>query len=188
MMGRASKVIILCEDKQHAVFVMRFLKKRYGYDTRACRVLPFPSGGGAGEQFVRERYAKELKAYRQRSSSAKTVLVVVIDADADSVENRVGQLERSCRDQSIEPRQSGELVVHVIPKRNIGTWLAWLDGQEANEDDDYPRYKFRKQSDGNPMTDRLVEMCQSQPAIALKMPSSMTAVCRDFARISDRLP
>jgi len=190
MSKRASQVIILCEDKQHEVFVTRFLKKTCGYAIRDFRVPPYPAkgSGGSGEQFVRERYPKEIKAYRQRSSKSKTVLIVVIDADATSVPDRVAQLNKSCDDQEVGHREDGELIVHVIPKRNIGTWMAWLDRQAVNEEDDYPRYKFSKrESDMASHINDLVSIC-SENQLPNDTPDSLRKTCRDFNSFKARLP
>lgn len=81
-----SEVVILAEDERHRNFVQHYLKGR-GFRNDALRFEPLPVGRGCGEQWVRERYANAVKAYRQRAARAKSALVVAIDADVNEVEN-----------------------------------------------------------------------------------------------------
>ena len=60
---KPAQVIVLCEDKQHSVFVYRFLKRRTNH---RIRVVSAPASEGSAEQFVREQYPRELKALRLR--------------------------------------------------------------------------------------------------------------------------
>lgn len=62
-MSRPSQVIILVEDERHRQFVFRYLR-RCGVEQHAMRFAPYPAGAGSGEQFVRERFTTEVKAYR----------------------------------------------------------------------------------------------------------------------------
>ena len=73
---KPAQVIVLREDKQQEVFVRRFMKPRTNHP---IRVLLAPDGEGAGEQFVREQYPRQLRALR--AATVNAVLVVVIDAD-----------------------------------------------------------------------------------------------------------
>lgn len=110
----------------------RYLRKR-GFKERQIRLVP-PSGasGGAGEQWVRERYEAAVSEYRRRS--AKTALIVVIDADTDEVSRRVRQLSEAL---GRPPRRDDEAIVHLIPRRNIETWILHLSGKEVDEEADY---------------------------------------------------
>ena len=88
-MSRASDIIVLCEDRLQEVFVRRFLKQGWGIKQPPIRPVPYPHGGsgGAGEKHVRDNYPNQLKAYRDRSAKAKTILIVVMDADVDTVQS-----------------------------------------------------------------------------------------------------
>ena len=188
-MSRASRVgvVILCEDKLHRVFVTRFLKL-HDYTEHDFRVEQCSArGGGAGESFVRRNYPNQLKAYRSRQ--AKTFLIVVIDADTRSVSDRQAQLGQACREASVQPRQDTDLVVHVIPRRAINTWLAFLDGQRVDEATDYTRhgYAFRKcEGNASRLVRRLHEMCEAGD-LPEGAPSSLGHACGEFARIKERL-
>jgi hypothetical protein len=187
MMSRASQVIILCEDKLHEVFVRRFLKL-YGYTNRDLSVPSYPaSGRGSGESFVRRSDPDELRAYRSRS--ATTFLIAVIDADKGSVADREDDLRGACTEKSVEPRQDGELVIHVVPKRAINTWLAYLDSVAVDEETDYSngQYSFRgRESETDGLIKRLHAMCR-KAELPQDAPSSLRDACGEFARIKDHL-
>ena len=135
-MGKPSSVIVLAEDQCHQRFIWRYLE-RLNYSRHEVRNEPLPSGRGSGEQWVRNRYADAVKAYRMRSARAQTALIVVIDADAHSVNERCRQLEAALELEEINPRGEQEKISHVIPKRNIETWILCLNGEHVDEECDY---------------------------------------------------
>jgi hypothetical protein len=65
MSQRRVQIVILCEDRQQEVFARYFLKKRGFTLDRNIRIKI--SAKGAGEQFVRESYAAEVKALRSKN-------------------------------------------------------------------------------------------------------------------------
>jgi hypothetical protein len=77
------QVVILCEDIMHYHFARKYLECR-GINKR--RIMPniCPKGRLSGEQYVREHYALEVKAYRSKANHLNIALVVVIDADKNS--------------------------------------------------------------------------------------------------------
>jgi hypothetical protein len=133
-----SQAIVLAEDARQAQFARRYLLK-IGYSKHAIRIASLPGGRGCGEQWVREHYAKEVKAYRARSTRARTALLVAIDADTDSTENRSRQLDNALRASGLDQRTAGEAISHFIPKRNIETWVLCLCGETVDEETDYSR-------------------------------------------------
>lgn len=186
-MSRASEYIILHEDKLHLVFVQYFLKK-LGVHYRLIRAIPCPKGKGSGEQHVRTRYPEELKAYRSRAVRARTVLIVVIDADSDSLEDHNRELDNSARGNGVEPRTPQENVVHLIPKRNIETWLAYLaDPDSGGIDEEKSDYKqnygfHRRESESHALIDRLFDACQNREDLQ-NFPPSLRSACREFRKV-----
>jgi hypothetical protein len=188
-MSKPAQVIILCEDKLHKVVGERFFKLRYGLTNHQIRSLVAPSGKGAAEQWVRKNYPNELKANRVRGRG--TALIVIIDADKNTVAKRQSDLDNACNAADIPCRTPNDRVVHVIPKRAINTWLAWLDGIEVienappgNASDDYKKqgYKFDKcESNAGPLVKILVEKCKQ--GVQDDMPASLKTACKELARI-----
>ncbi len=126
-MTEFSKIIILAEDARQQRFVRRYLYEA-GFKPHVIDPEPLPDGsGGAGEHWVRTRYSGVVKKYRKRA--AKTALIVVIDADTGDLSQRVRQLAEALKEAEIDPRMDGEAIVQLIPKRNIETWILYLNGE-----------------------------------------------------------
>ena len=89
-MGNSAEYVILAEDLQAQVFIARALRA-LGVQPRQIRRLELPSGVRAGDDFVRQRYAREVDSYRRRS--AAKALFVHVDADpGNSTRDRQEQL------------------------------------------------------------------------------------------------
>ena len=130
MSKRYSQIVILCEDRQHEVFIRHFLKKRHNITARQIRVVICPQGRGAGEQYVRREYPIQVKVLRQKRHFSKA-LVTMIDADTLTVSERLKQLFPL-------PIET-EKIVRLVPKRNIETWIHYLNNDlpSVNETDTY---------------------------------------------------
>jgi len=102
-------------------------------------IVPFPSGKGSAEQWVRVRFAKEVSAYRHRHRGRKatTALIVMIDADAHTVDERLAQLDQGLREAGSLPVQKSEPVARLVPKRNVETWILCLNQHRVDEVTDY---------------------------------------------------
>jgi hypothetical protein len=102
------------------------------------RIVNSPSGSGSAEQWVRERFAIEVEACRGRH--AETKLVILIDADALTVRQRMSQLDQALRENEIPAiHNDTEKIARLIPKRNIETWILCLNEVLVDEDTDYKR-------------------------------------------------
>ena len=164
-------VILLCEDMQTDVFVRRFLKRRKFRDFRS---LVSPHGRGSGEQWVREKYPRELQAIRQIK---RACLIVVTDADVHSTKSRREQLDAECNKKGILPRKDDEQVLVIVPRRNIETWLAYLAGGEVDEETRYPRLK--RERDCVQYVEELFRMCQKKQRLREPAPPSLREACDD---------
>ena len=150
MSNRYSQIVILCEDRQHEVFIRHFLKKRYRVMERQIRVMICPQGKGAGEQYVRREYPIQVEILRQKHHLSKA-LVIMIDADILSVSERLNQLFPLPTDT--------DKIVRLVPKRNIETWIHYLnnDLSSVNETDTYP--KLDKEGACKPGVEKWVSFC-----------------------------
>ena len=135
-MSKPSWVIILAEDRRQQTFVRRYLQ-RAGYSPGQIKLEALPGDKGSGEQWVRLLYAKNFEAYRSRMTRAATALIVVIDADTGSVSRRIEQLGIALADAGSTRLSREEKIAHLIPKRNIETWIVCLSGVHADENIDY---------------------------------------------------
>ena len=173
-----AKIVLLCEDRQTDSFVRRFLRGR-NFDWRDIETVRFPNGEGSGEQWVRTCYPKELKAIRSRSGA---YLVVVIDADRHSVEDRHSQLDRACADEGVPERTLDDRAIVIVPRRNIETWLAWLkDPTEAiDEGETYPRLGSHESHE---LANRLHRMCHEEQKLPDTAPPSLKRSCEEYRRL-----
>lgn len=94
MAERIANIVLLVEDRNHESLLRRHLQQR-GHNNRNIRVQRTTAGRGSGEQFVRERYAAEVRAIRSQVTRTKACLIAMIDADSVSVEDRRRQIERA---------------------------------------------------------------------------------------------
>ena len=133
-MSKPSQVIVVVEDERQKMLIYRYLKK-HGLRTR---IESSPSGKGSAENWVQKRFPKEVIAYRVRQAKTATALIVVIDADARTVQERINQLDQTLKDakkKTVDPKS--EKVARLVPKRNIETWILCLNGHEVDEMSDY---------------------------------------------------
>jgi hypothetical protein len=176
MSVRRVKIVLLCEDSQQEAFVRRFLEHS-GWNTREIRVEKSPKAGGSAEQFVRNRFPAELTSFRRRNQRAASALITVIDADLKSVQERVNELETECNSQNVEFRTYREPVAIVIPKRNIETWIHYLDREQVDETREYPKLD-RPGSCSNSVS-YLVSLCRTA-GLPKDAPSSLIHSCLEY--------
>lgn len=177
-MNRRIKMVVLCEDKQQEVFARHFLKKR-GF-TGNIRYIVCPGGSQSGEQFVKLRYPLEVKEYRKQANYLSVGLVVLIDADKKTIQERLQQLDDALIANEQPLRQPDERIAIFVPKRNIETWIHYLQGENVDEEQEYT--KLIKQSDCKPYLDQLVNQC-SQGNLDKNAPSSLQTGCGELQKI-----
>ena len=128
-MAERVRVIILCEDRQQEVFARTFLEE---CGIGPIRVLPYPNGKGAGEKSVRENYPGEVRLFRSKhNSQPNTRLIVLTDADKLSVSKRMRILDQELQKAGQPVRKPDEPIGVFIPKRNIETWIYYLQGEKS---------------------------------------------------------
>lgn len=142
-MSRPTAVVLLCEDNLTASFLRSYLKQQ-GI-SRGIRVNL--TRCGSGFDWVFQQYPIEVNAYRQNKGRISSWLLVAVDADTSTVASRIERLYSSLK-QSDNPRLreirvQDEKIAHLVPRRNIETWLLALIGSQTNEVDDYKRSKNR---------------------------------------------
>ncbi|MGO8670106.1 MAG: hypothetical protein ACLQVD_01875 [Capsulimonadaceae bacterium] len=176
--SRASRVVILCEDRQHEVFVSRYLKK-HGIEKRAIVPLVSPRGREAGSSFVLRKYADEVQNCRHRNQHTRTYLIVVLDVDVSTVEARFGEL--SARLESA--REDSEPIVLLLPRRNIETWIEALCGSIVNEETTYRHLKC--ESDCEPAVQNLFEHRRRRQGPDENWPPSLHIGYQELGRLDD---
>lgn len=181
MADRYSLVIVLCEDNRHESFVRRYLKKR-GIPGPRIHVIHYPEGGQCGEQFVRENFAKQVRAIRSKSQRMNVGLIAVIDADMLPCANRVRQLDKALQETKQKVRRRDEPIAVLVPKRHIETWIRCLCGHAVNESDSFRRSVGNK--DIKPAVDEFLRCCPHDVPPA--WPPSLKTGCTELAQFASR--
>ena len=148
---------------------------------RRLRVEKASQGRGSAEQFVRERFPKELAEHRRRRNRVSVALVVMLDGDATGVAGRLAELDAACAEQGTPARRSDEDIFVFVPTRRIESWFAWLeDGETIDEERrDYPR--LPRARDCREHARALADMCRNQQLPA-PIPPSLAAACTEYGR------
>lgn len=178
-MSKAVRVVLLCEDKQHEVFLRRFLIGD-GWHLRDLTPVIAPPGGGSAEQFVRNEFPQELRKLRSTPGERK-YLVVMTDGDSMGVARRKASLVAACAEQSIRPPGDADNVLICVPTWNIETWLAYLAGETVDENrKDYRRLPRPREC--VPLVTSLVGMCR-QRTLRSPAPSSLQDTCHGYRQV-----
>lgn len=136
MTDRNAEVIVLAEDLNQFNFTRRYLLQK-GYNFRKIHPRLAPPGQGSAEQYVRERYPKEVRLHRGRSSRTSAALVVAIDADVETVVQRENELKTALENEGQHRREPKEAIVLLIPKRHVETRILCLLDEQVDEVTDY---------------------------------------------------
>lgn len=175
-------MVILCEDQQQEVFARYFFLNR-GFEPRDIRVNRCPMGRQAGEQYVREQFSTEVQTYRSKSAYQSIVLVVIIDADNFSVADRVNQLETILTNHLLARRDADEKIALFIPRRNIETWIHYLQnlksGIPVDEETSYP--KLANPGECKPYVRLLSDSCR--PGLREDAPPSLVYACEELQKV-----
>jgi hypothetical protein len=182
---RGIRVVLLVEDEALECFVRRVLLK-LGFRRRDIRVERAPKGKGSGKDWVTKNYPDEVRAYRGKASYQGNIGIVVgIDADEQTVQERAQALAAALQNAGLEKRQDEEKFCLFIPKWNIETWLVYLGGDAVVEDQNiYKNHPNIKDVDYSAAADRFVERYRNskQGTIEGTTPPSMYTTFEEMKR------
>jgi hypothetical protein len=126
-------MVVLCEGDMDERFARRLLQSR-NVGSRQVRVEK--TQWGSGEQFVRERYPVEVRAYRSQQRQ-NVGLLVLTDADEMTVDQRRRTLDMALEQSGQTRREAAERIALMLPKRNMETWVWHLCGNVVDEETEY---------------------------------------------------
>jgi len=152
--GKPSWVIALVEDSRTKMLLRRYLILS-GVRPDQWRFVPQGKWSGSGEQAVRLNYAEQVQAFRIRSAGkqSKTSLMVAIDADTGTVQDRLSQLAAALKESGQAPIDTGtECIAHLVPKKNIETWILCLNGEAVGEEKSYKAERNYREAEWNEKT------------------------------------
>lgn len=145
-MSNRFSVYVLAEGKRDQLFVREVLKSM-GVGRREMLFAPVSHGHGSGKKRVLDQFAEQVQLCRRRSSRALTSLIVIMDADDQTVDRCLSDLDARLQDSGqarIDRRR--DWIARLIPKRNIETWILFLisdsEGRDSvNEETDFKNSK-----------------------------------------------
>ncbi len=174
-MSNLARVIVLAEDKRHQRLIRHYLY-RAGFGRHDVYFEPLPRDRGCAEQYVRENYAANVKDFRRRAARAAKALVVAIDADTVEVTRRQQQLAEQLRKAGMNARDRLEPIAHLIPKRNIETWILFLaNSPNIDETTDY-RNDRRVEAAINSAAEALFDIARNSSSGPNLLPSLIAAL------------
>lgn len=119
---------------------------------------------------MRESYAREVKA--QRTSSVSQVLVVHIDVDKGTVQNRHNQLEQELVKHGLDARSHDEPIALVVPRYETETWLHHYRGREnVVETQSYPKFDDNEAVAAQPTVNALIALVDGTATVPANLPS-----------------
>jgi hypothetical protein len=130
---------------------------------------------------VRKTFVKEVNRYRSRQ--AKTALIVAIDADAHTVQERLTQLDQALRDSAKQPVGDDEQIARLVPKRNIETWILCLNGKNVDEETDYKQTRHDWNELIPPASETLSEWTQPKAIPPNHCPDSLIRGVQELNRL-----
>lgn len=167
-MSRKLTAVVLCEDKQSMTLLYRYLRHARGF--ARVRVEPLPAGLGCGSQYVRERFAAEVR--KQRDRAVATVLVVHTDADNLTVAARKAELAAALAAEGESPRGPDEPIALVVPRWELENWLHHYRGRtNVVEGERYPKFAGREAEAAGPTITALVELVDGRATAPAHLPS-----------------
>jgi hypothetical protein len=140
------RYILLGEDLSHARFLNELLKNVKGEFRADGRPIIAPKGQGSGAQFVKDRFAKEVQAFRSRKYQPNLGLIVIVDADQGTIGDRIRELKEALAKCEKDPIGQQEPILLVIPKWCMETWVVHLINGNAKEIENCQIYKNRIES------------------------------------------
>lgn len=181
-MSKPSLIIVLLEDGRQEMLIYRYLID-CGLNGNEITFDRSPSGEGSAESWVRKRFVVNTKAYRRRRARARTALIVMIDADAHTVQDRLNQLDQALTHSEQQTIVETEEIARLVPRRNVETWILCLNQQAVDEETDYKRMRNNWSELIPPASRTLFQWTRLQPEPPNNCVISLRAGVRELKRI-----
>ena len=155
-----------------------------GFNPRKIRHNIAPEGVGSAEQWVRDRFPREVQSYRIRRHE-NIVLIVMIDVDNHTPQQRIEQLEKALQDNELTQRDQKDRIAILTPAWCLENWFWFLQEGEVVEETS-KKYTYTRNGSfltGHKPDDFAAKMhdwCQSgQP----DPPPSLKTSCAEWQRL-----
>jgi hypothetical protein len=169
-MAKRVEIVFLHEDTQHQSFGTAFLNKI----TRVRRIEPVRMGR---RSMLVNDFPRQLKAVRSRGG--KAALVVLIDADHDSVQEIREVLDRRLKEADMPTISPEDPIFIAIPKWRIENWIEYL--RTGDTDEAAQGARLIDEASARPLAAKLHETCLNGPPLA-SPPPSLEQACTEWQR------
>jgi hypothetical protein len=182
MSKREAHVVVLDEDRQHTAFLSRLLQG-LGVQRRRIRFLPPPADKSGGVGYVLDQYPDRVREHRRKAAHQGSLrLVVMVDADDATPDQRLRELDKRLELDGQAKRDAGEKIIVLVPRRNIETWIRWLEGNPVTEEEAYPKYTGAERK-CQEAVQRLVELLHSGGDLPQDCPPSLRVAVEELRKL-----
>lgn len=182
------RITVLCEDMAQYDFIKAYAKS-LGADKRIDRITQAYNNAS-----VLHYYPKAVISYR-RSATENIMLVVMIDADEKTIQERLKEIDKKLDIEKARlnqpTRSDNEKILLFVPIRNIESWFHYtltgaidietkkgIDGKLISYKDQY------KNQDINEVVEKLKEeICLN--GLPDNAPSSLHHACNELKRLNN---
>lgn len=189
MSNRVSQAVLLCEDATQERLVRAFLKECgiKNPDRYLRTKVASKEKQGGGISWVIEKFPDQLLAVRNRQKArAETLLIVMIDADKNSIEERREELNDRAQLLGHEKIGQNEIAL-LIPKYHVETWIRVLLGETVTEDEDCKGFQKPTKEEIRQAAENLFELSRPNAPLASNCIPSLLASLPVWRMLSDRL-
>jgi hypothetical protein len=124
--------------------------------------------------------------FRDRQKKAESLLIVLIDADDDSVEERRRQLNERAQRAGLQTVGSDEIAL-LIPKRHIETWIRALLGFNVTEEENCKTNKPPTKDQIRQAAERLFEWSRRNAGVGTSCVPSLSVALPTWQMLGSRL-
>ena len=172
---------VLCEDAQMKTFILGVLSY-HKIPSGKISVSNIPCGQGSGAAFVRKELSKEIQILKA-TNYLRRVLIVCIDADAYTVEERMRELHKTIEKVIPKWKREDDFVMFWIPKHQIETWIKHLSGESVDEEMTF--IHSGKPVNCKSEAERFAMYCQDLEEIECPMVNSLSSAKKEYIRVCE---
>ena len=174
-MSSGVDVVILAEDERHRMLLHRHLRKR-GYTHHKIRICPCAQPFETScLLFVKQQYPNEVQALRDKAHRVTGALLVVVDADDSTVEERLHEMDELLSAAGKGQRADNEHIAIIVARRNVETWMFYLAENTVDEEADYkPRCRS---FDNGEFATKFANFTWPRRELPIDCPSSLRYAC-----------
>jgi hypothetical protein len=182
--SRASRIILLCEDEAHQRLAVAYMNRCGIHRRDVIDVVASRQKQGGNVGWVLDEFSRQLQACRQRhKAKANTLLVVVVDADTYTVDERRREFNDRLKQARQDELRADDPVALLVPRRHVETWIRSLLGRSVTEDEDCKGSSKPSKEDIRQAADTLHEWARENATPGATCVPSLSAAFPEWRKI-----